>query len=238
MVTNQTGNWSGPFGYAGGFGYQEDETGLRLLGHRYYDPSTGRFLTRDPIKDGRNWYLYCDNNPSKRVDANGLSWHDPMVVYVDPNFKGKVRVVGEPGLGLEQCYLDVPAGYHSDPSMDVDYIEITYPDGTQVVVFVYGTKNPFDDVDEPELTTIDANGKVHNPGGGALRSVGGDPYSSIWLFNGRSGFSKKAPSGLSAYKGKPKLGKPKKRTKKGLGRSSEKVKRGGIRPLGQNDFHQ
>ena len=46
-VASSTGTWTGPFGYAGGFGYQEDATGLKLLGHRYYDSSTGRFLTRD-----------------------------------------------------------------------------------------------------------------------------------------------------------------------------------------------
>ena len=63
MVIGSTGTWKGPFGYSGSAGYQEDETGLQLLGHRYYDPSTGRFLTRDPIKDGRNWYGYCGNNP-------------------------------------------------------------------------------------------------------------------------------------------------------------------------------
>jgi RHS repeat-associated protein len=72
MVTNSTGTWKGPFGYSGAAGYQEDETGLQLLGHRYYDPSTGRFLTRDPIKDGRNWYSYCDNNPLNCTDADGL----------------------------------------------------------------------------------------------------------------------------------------------------------------------
>jgi hypothetical protein len=36
-VVTSTGIWNGPFGYAGGFGYQEDATGLKLLGHRYYD---------------------------------------------------------------------------------------------------------------------------------------------------------------------------------------------------------
>jgi len=67
-----TGTWKGPFGYAGGFGYQEDSSGLKLLGHRYYDPTTGRFLSRDPIKDGRNWYVYCDSSPLAFVDENGL----------------------------------------------------------------------------------------------------------------------------------------------------------------------
>ena len=72
MVIGATGTWKGPFGYSGSAGYQEDETGLQLLGHRYYDSSTGRFITRDPIKDGRNWYVYCDNNPVNAIDAEGL----------------------------------------------------------------------------------------------------------------------------------------------------------------------
>ncbi|MBX3119342.1 MAG: RHS repeat-associated core domain-containing protein [Fimbriimonadaceae bacterium] len=72
-LTSSSGTWNGPFGYAGGFGYQEDgDHGYKLLGHRYYDPSTGRFLTRDPIKDGRNWYSYCENNPLIFSDPNGL----------------------------------------------------------------------------------------------------------------------------------------------------------------------
>jgi RHS repeat-associated protein len=60
---SNSGSWSSQFAYAGKFGYQQDsDTGLKLLGHRYYDSSTGRFLTRDPIKDGRNWYGYCQMN--------------------------------------------------------------------------------------------------------------------------------------------------------------------------------
>jgi RHS repeat-associated protein len=68
-----TGTWKGPFGYAGGFGYQEDSSGLKLLGHRYYDPTTGRFLSRDPIKDGRNWYVYVGSNPIRAYDPTGLA---------------------------------------------------------------------------------------------------------------------------------------------------------------------
>jgi len=67
-----SGTWTGPFGFAGGYGYQEDtESGLQLLGQRYYDSSTGRFLTRDPIKDGRNWYGFVGNNPLRWVDPEG-----------------------------------------------------------------------------------------------------------------------------------------------------------------------
>ncbi|MBA4293540.1 hypothetical protein C0431_11295 [bacterium] len=71
---SSTGTWAGQFQYAGKFGYQQDaDSGLKLLGHRYYDSSTGRFLTRDPIKDGRNWYSYCENSPLKNVDPKGLA---------------------------------------------------------------------------------------------------------------------------------------------------------------------
>lgn len=71
-IASSTGTWQGPFGYAGAFGYQEDASGLKLLGHRYYDSDTGRFLTRDPIKDGRNWYTYCANSPVINTDPSGL----------------------------------------------------------------------------------------------------------------------------------------------------------------------
>jgi RHS repeat-associated protein len=68
-----TGTPIGPFGFVGDQGYQEDgDSGLKLLGHRDYDPSTGRFLTRDSASDGRNWYVYCSSDPAKMIDANGL----------------------------------------------------------------------------------------------------------------------------------------------------------------------
>lgn len=42
-----------PYGYKGQWGYYTDsETGLLLLTYRYLDPTTGRFLTRDPIGMG------------------------------------------------------------------------------------------------------------------------------------------------------------------------------------------
>jgi RHS repeat-associated protein len=67
------GGWWGPFGYGGPYGYQTDpDHGLMLLGHRYYEADTGRFLTRDPIKDGRNWYGHCGNNGIDSSDPDGL----------------------------------------------------------------------------------------------------------------------------------------------------------------------
>ncbi len=71
-VVSSTGTHAGRFGHGGAYGYQSDSNDLQLLGHRFYDPNAGRFLTRDRIKDGRNWYAYCENNPSTSIDSNGL----------------------------------------------------------------------------------------------------------------------------------------------------------------------
>jgi RHS repeat-associated protein len=67
------GGWTSPFAHGGPWGYQTDANGLQLLGHRYYDPTLGRFLTRDPAEDGRNHHTYCWNNPVSGVDPDGLS---------------------------------------------------------------------------------------------------------------------------------------------------------------------
>jgi len=54
---------------------EQDPTGLLNEGFRYRDPSTGTFLTRDPLgfKDGLNTYTYVRQNPWTHFDAEGLS---------------------------------------------------------------------------------------------------------------------------------------------------------------------
>lgn len=63
-----------PFGFVRAHGYQEDgDSGLKLLGHRYYDSSPGRFLTRDRARDGRNWDVYGRSRSNYLIDNNGLN---------------------------------------------------------------------------------------------------------------------------------------------------------------------
>ena len=71
-VVSRTGTNATQKGFDSGFGYQEDgESGHKLLGYRYYESETGRFLSRDPALDGRNWYSTCKNNPGKYFDSTG-----------------------------------------------------------------------------------------------------------------------------------------------------------------------
>lgn len=46
-------------------------TGLQYLRARYYDPQTGRFLSRDPLPGGHP-YAYAGNNPVRYVDPSGM----------------------------------------------------------------------------------------------------------------------------------------------------------------------
>jgi RHS repeat-associated protein len=86
-----------PVGYGGQWGnYTDRETGLVLMGHRYYDPGTGRFLTRDPIgyDGGINVYAYCENNPINHIDPMGL---DDWEQYWNKMFafgKGELKGMG------------------------------------------------------------------------------------------------------------------------------------------------
>jgi RHS repeat-associated protein len=63
-----------PYGYDGQWGYYTDsETGLALCTFRYYDPSNGRWLTRDPIgyRGGVDLYGYVGDDPANAVDSLG-----------------------------------------------------------------------------------------------------------------------------------------------------------------------
>ncbi len=57
--------------------YTDIETGLVYYGSRYYSPSLGRFINKDPIeeKGGLNLYGFCFNNAIARWDYMGL---DPV----------------------------------------------------------------------------------------------------------------------------------------------------------------
>ncbi len=59
------------YGYTG---REPDATGMIYYRARYYDPTLGRFISRDPagMPDGVNRYAYVNNNPVNLTDPTGL----------------------------------------------------------------------------------------------------------------------------------------------------------------------
>ncbi|MEU9101206.1 RHS repeat-associated core domain-containing protein [Streptomyces sp. NPDC048361] len=67
--------WAGDHGFVGGI--QDPATGLTNLGAREYQPSSGRFISPDPLLDTAtpqqwNGYAYSNNNPVNESDPTGL----------------------------------------------------------------------------------------------------------------------------------------------------------------------
>jgi RHS repeat-associated protein len=68
--------------------YQDDETGLLYYGYRYYQPSTGRWPSRDPIgeRGGKNLYGFVKNDPILFYDKLGrIKCHVYENTDVDPS---------------------------------------------------------------------------------------------------------------------------------------------------------
>lgn len=130
MLVSSTGSSSSPFGFAGDWGYQEDaDTGVKLLGHRYYDASTGRFLTRDPIRFGRNWYGYVANSPTSAVDPLGLraisiNLGVQVIIGVWSGSLGISLDIGHDGIGVSaQIGSGWAAGLYAGCGVGVSYDE-------------------------------------------------------------------------------------------------------------------
>ena len=72
--------------FVGGLSVNDDteDSNLYLMGHRFYDPSLGRFLNRDPIgfAGGLNLFSYGGNNPVTMTDHTGLFVVGPTPVDI------------------------------------------------------------------------------------------------------------------------------------------------------------
>ena len=81
--------------------YRDSETGLYYYGYRYYNPSTGRWLSRDPIGEtgGVNLHEMDGNDPMQCIDSDGRvvlqafdqaaqDWTDPYKSWYHPRNMG------------------------------------------------------------------------------------------------------------------------------------------------------
>jgi RHS repeat-associated protein len=86
VVNTDTGN---QFTYRFSTKPRDQETGLYYYGYRYYDPTTGRWPSRDPIRErgGSNMYGFLKNDGTNKTD-----------------YLGKSPVVAGVGIGAALCY--------------------------------------------------------------------------------------------------------------------------------------
>ncbi|MDH6117300.1 RHS repeat-associated protein [Kitasatospora sp. GAS204A] len=112
---NQPSTWAGDKGFVGGT--QDQATGFTNLGAREYQPSTGRFLSTDPLlnpADPQQWngYAYSNNSPVNSSDPTGKLSNvqgggcgtgcDVNAVLNDPNYYPNVpepQILAPDGFG-------------------------------------------------------------------------------------------------------------------------------------------
>ena len=156
--------WPGTKGFVGGTD-DSASTGLTHLGAREYDPSTGRFLSVDPVIDPAdpqqmNGYSYAGNNPVTTSDPDGKRRMCPPDISVcgsssDAGGKGpasKIVTAGSYGntspedrllaLGPQTDDADDLARYWyiyaSDPSLGGDYWNTPVGEGDRLSMACYG----------------------------------------------------------------------------------------------------
>ena len=128
------------FGYTGE--YMDAESGLIYLRNRYYDPETGRFINEDPVRDGVNWYVYCNGNPVMFVDPWGLvvtEWdelvcskkdlkklHENSKLWESGNEKEKQKAA-EASRKIREKYLK-----DNETLLDNGYVQAVYTDSYTV----------------------------------------------------------------------------------------------------------
>src|SRR5437899_2292022 len=96
--TGSSGSLVNPFQYtAREF---DSETNLYYFRARYVDPSTGRFLSEDPLGFGADWgsfYRYAYGSPTNFVDPLGMTGQGTSTPVADPPATGSPSGPSSPG---------------------------------------------------------------------------------------------------------------------------------------------
>jgi len=92
------------FGYTGR--YKDSATGLQNNLNRWYDSSTGRWISEDPIgyRGGINLYEYCDDNPLTHTDPQGTL--TCQTTFTDTTTVTKISGIQDPDNKLTPDQID------------------------------------------------------------------------------------------------------------------------------------
>jgi RHS repeat-associated protein len=90
--------------------YCDDETGFYYYGYRLYNPSTGRWLNRDPIgeKGGLNLYGFMRNDSVNAVEQLGLYEYDSSIDMFLEYWFGRGRGGGVSDRMLDNVMASAP----------------------------------------------------------------------------------------------------------------------------------
>ncbi len=85
QTTTLSAGLANPFTYVGRFGVTDTASGNFTMGYRTYDPTTGQFVSNDPLGLGGgdvNLRRYVGNDPIARIDPSGLDLIPAKVIVV------------------------------------------------------------------------------------------------------------------------------------------------------------
>ncbi|MBN2526256.1 MAG: hypothetical protein JXR76_07670 [Deltaproteobacteria bacterium] len=106
-------------------------TGHFNFGFRDYYPALGAFTTEDPIREGANWYRYCESDPVNHIDALGLANVDPISeaqgiqahILISAVYAFRIRERRHGQIYLDLPFTHIMGLYAKWPGQDVDGIE-------------------------------------------------------------------------------------------------------------------
>jgi RHS repeat-associated protein len=117
----------------------------RYYGHRYYNPSSGRWLSRDPIEEegGLNIYGFVKNSPLNFIDRDGRDLFfitDPGYPQPDPA-ETEIAIKIKNGI-VPNCHLFIYIGHNRPNPPRLPPNITTEPCGGASVVACYGRTVP------------------------------------------------------------------------------------------------
>jgi RHS repeat-associated protein len=164
-----------PFGFS--TKYRDPVTGYLCYGYRWYDPSTGRFMSRDPIgeRGGINEYAFVANNSVNTFDILGLTPPPDFPVDVERWYK-------------EEGYQWWRKNYVTSPHWGQLMDDWFYERGRDTRIFT-GNNNPFNrdianNIGFKKLVSCWMAKKRGDPVPTGKWAVGEDEVSFLYTFDG------------------------------------------------------